>query len=123
MTPEGEIHKFTVDVLKAAARPDVIWAHVPNEGKRRGKTGAILKAKGMLPGFADFVFMMPSRLIGGPATVRLLELKGPDGEQSVAQLDFEARCEAIRAPYIVASTRDEVMHALHEFNVLRGRVN
>lgn len=36
-----------------------LLAHIPNEGKRSPKTGALLKRSGMKPGFPDMILPVP----------------------------------------------------------------
>jgi len=78
---EYAIHKQIVRVLKVAARPNVIWFHVPNGEARSVQTLMKLRAMGVKPGIADLVFITP---IG----VGFLELKSKKGRMEPSQLAF-----------------------------------
>src|SRR5262249_2605119 len=72
-SPETPIHRAVVDHLHLRAKPDVLWLHCPNGERRDPITGARLKR------------------IWHRGTSFALELKGPGGRLSEAQLEFLAR--------------------------------
>lgn len=59
----------------------VLWAHVPNEGKRSKVTGGRLKAKGMKAGVPDILIFTtpPDQTIDGARVGVAIELKRPGG--------------------------------------------
>ena len=71
--------------------------HIPNEGKRSKKTGANLKAMGLIPGVSDICLPVPRGKYHG----LYIELKAEDGVPSVRQLEFlsnmreEGYCTAV----------------------------
>jgi len=114
---EFELHKFVVQLLRLTARPGVIHYAVPNGEHRSPRTGARLKAQGVLPGVADLVIISE----GGQAYH--LELKRADGRLSPDQRAFEATCAALGAPYAVARTPDEARAILAGWGVLRAETH
>jgi len=80
--PEYAMYRQIVDTLRYA-RPGVVWWHTPNEGKRNRATGGILKAMGMKPGVADFLFVIPP-----DGKLAALEIKAPGNKPTAAQAAF-----------------------------------
>lgn len=86
------------------------WCHIPNEGKRSPRAGALLKRKGLKPGWSDNIIIKP----GGSSF--LIELKTDDGRESRSQLEHKERCRELRIRRYLCRTIDEVIAALeHEF--------
>lgn len=76
-----------LDQVKFNGRP-LKWCHVPNEGKRSGKTAAILRMMGLKPGVSDnLIFDSPPAypLMKG-AALELKKLKG--GKVSDEQIEW-----------------------------------
>ena len=62
---------------------DIIWAHIPNEGKRSLRTGAALKRQGLKPGAPDI--MVFSTAPDFPAFRGVaIELKRVNGDKPTA---------------------------------------
>ena len=110
---EDRLHKTIVKNAPAWLNEGVIMFHVPNGEKREPRTGARLKAMGVLPGVADLVF------ISGNGRAHFMELKGPKGNQTDVQKEFEARCEAIAAPYVVIRSVEEALLWLRVWGLLK----
>lgn len=113
---EQQTHNAIVDFLRIEAHRKLIWYHVPNQGKRPPLAGAKLKRLGMLPGVADFAFVLPD---GRGA---FIEVKTDDGKQSLEQLAFQSRCYEAGVPYAVARSLDEARSVLGKWGALRGPV-
>jgi hypothetical protein len=109
---EFKLQKFVVQCLEQFSRPDVIFYHCPNGEKRSPRTGARLKAMGVLPGVADVCLVLP----GGASA--FLELKRPGGRTSEEQRAFRSRCEASGAGYAVAQTPEEAVAVLKNWGAL-----
>lgn len=112
-TPEQPIHEGVVQLLKFAAAPGVVWYHPPNGEARNPRTGARLKAMGVVPGVADIALVLP----GGLAA--FLEIKASDGRQSEHQRAFEGRVRGAGARYAVAKSIDEARAILRDWGALR----
>lgn len=66
--------------------PEIKWLHaIPNGGKRNPKEAARLKAEGVKPGVMD-LFLPVAR---GGYFGMYIEMKGPDGQLSVDQAQFQ----------------------------------
>lgn len=74
--------------------------HVPNEGKRGKIGGAIMKAKGLIPGVSDFVLMHKGMFYA-------LECKTENGKQSPNQKKWQHVCEKNGTPYHIFTSLDE----------------
>lgn len=113
---EMQIHLAIADLLRVSAYPRTIWFHPANEGARSAVAGAKLKRLGMLPGVADFAFVLPD---GRGA---FIEVKTDDGKQSLEQLAFQSRCYEAGVPYAVARSLDEAKSVLGKWGALRNSV-
>ena len=111
--PEDGLQKFTVELLRFNAAPGVIWFHCPNGAPTSARTGARMKAMGLLAGVADMVIIRPGGL------VYFLELKSPKGRLSPAQKAFEDACWVNGIPYAIASNPERVEAVLRGWDVLR----
>ena len=87
-----------------------VWCHLANEGKRSAFNGAVMKAMGMIPGAADFVFT-------GPWGHGWIELK-VKGRQEVTQQGFQKWCEMDGSRYAVCRSVDEVLATLRAWKAI-----
>jgi hypothetical protein len=90
--PEQELQKQIARVLDTVLKPEVVWFHVPNGGKRSAVEGAIFKAMGVKPGIPDIIitWLGPD----GPL-VLAIELKAGKGKPSdnqVIMMDRLSQC-------------------------------
>lgn len=74
--------------------------HVPNEGKRSGIGGQILKAIGLRPGFPDLVILLPGRAV-------LIEMKTSTGVVRTSQKRVHAALLRVGYPVHVARSLEE----------------
>jgi hypothetical protein len=109
---EFSLQKFVVQCLAQFKRPAVIFYHCPNGEQRSPRTGARLKAMGVLPGVADICLVLP----GGASA--FLELKRPGGRTSAEQRAFRDSCEASGAGYAIAQTPEEAIDVLMQWGAL-----
>jgi hypothetical protein len=112
-----------LDAIRVHGKP-LLWNHCPNEGKRRGKTGNILKAKGMKEGVPDVQIYTPplcssmfvppdciatcDRRRRWPASGLAIELKVGKGETSGEQDEWIAGLRECGWRVEVCRTLDEV---------------
>ena len=102
---ERQIQRAVAEVLDLAG---VLWTHVPNEGRRDGKTGKLMKAAGMKAGVPDvLIFDRPPKFPQCPGIA--IELKRRGGRSSDAQKQWLTNLHA-RGWIVVTS--DSVDHAL-----------
>ena len=111
---ELTLQKFAVALLRSSAAPGVIYFHCPNGAPTSARTGARMKAMGLLAGVADLVIVRPGGL------VYFLELKTAKGSLSIAQRAFRDACEANGVPYAVAYSPERVEAVLRGWDVLRS---
>lgn len=111
---EMDLHIFTANLLRLSSADGVLYFHVPNGEYRSKRTGARLKAMGVLRGVADFAIVLPP--FGQAA---YLELKSTIGRQSPEQKAFEAACKASGAFYALASTPEMVADVLSDWGVIK----
>lgn len=110
---ERQIHFAVVQMVRRAARPDVIWFH-PSNGEHRSKaTGGILKLMGVVPGIPDLCFVLE----GG--RTHFLELKRPGGGLSAVQRLVRIKAINLGTPYAVAHDLDEAEQILRAWGVLK----
>lgn len=114
---EDDLQIYTADLFRSFGRPGVVGFHVPNQNMAAVQYRVKLKKFGVLPGVADWVFILP----GGLA--RFLELKDDEGRQSSAQGLFEAGVTALGAPYAIARTVDEIDGVLSAWDVISKPVS
>lgn len=100
-------------ILKA---PDAIAFAIPNGEYRSKRTGARLKAQGVVAGVPDMAFVLQ----GG--TIAFMEFKAAKGRLSPAQKAFIAKCEALAVPVAVVSDIDQALAVLARWGVLHGRL-
>ena len=98
--PEEALQRRVVQFLRLA-KPDCVWFHVPNGGRRSATEAAIFKAMGVRAGVSDLIFLWT----GGCGVI---ELKADEGRLTPHQCAFLAECRALRIPFFVARSVEEV---------------
>lgn len=89
--------------------------HVPNEemrgqtSKQRARRGAMMKAAGYRAGVADLV------IVGAAGLCLHIEVKRPGNKPTQAQRDFAADLERLGAPYVIATSVDELRSLVREW--------
>jgi hypothetical protein len=112
-SPESQIQRAVCDHLRLRAKPDVLWLHVPNGGRRDVRTGAMLKREGVLAGASDLLLWHDGNSFA-------LELKSPGGRLSDAQLEFLARFNDAGGHSACAEGTDRALACLEAWGLLRG---
>lgn len=113
--PEQDLHIAVKQWLDAALLPEVLAIHVPNGESRDARTGAKLKAMGVMPGVADWLLCWSEGAIG--VFVGWLELKSPIGRLTREQKAFRDRVQAIGHTYAVARSLAEVEGVISAWEV------
>lgn len=101
------------DILREfGTRPDIrLWRMNAGVSKYRDRTGKIRQVQFGVPGQADLTGILPDGR-------RLeIEVKGPTGEQSKAQIDYQRIIERFNGVYILARSCDDVDRALRTAGV------
>ena len=109
---EGQIHRAVVAQLHARAKPDALWFHVPNGGRRNPIEGAQFKRMGVLAGVADLIILHRGHAYG-------LELKSETGRPSVAQMEFMSRLTQAGGFGCITQGLDRAISVLERWGVLQ----
>jgi hypothetical protein len=99
---EISLHMSAAAFLRRAWPEELPWTHFPAGELRDKATGGKLKAMGLAPGWADFLFVMPN------AQLAMLELKVPGGVLSDAQIEVKQKCQRLGCAYAVARSMEEL---------------
>jgi hypothetical protein len=113
---EDQIHKALCAHLADRPAPNMVWLHVPNEGKRSYKAAARLKKMGMRKGAADFIFIHGGRTFA-------LELKAPKKNPTIEQMQFISDVNAAGGFACMAQGLDAAVRVLETWGLLRRAVN
>jgi len=87
-----------------------IWFHVPNGGARTAAEGRIFKSMGVRAGVPDLIFLWDGR-------AACIELKAGRGRLSESQQRFRDDCDAHGIPWRLATSIDDVQHALADWGI------
>jgi hypothetical protein len=107
---EARIQAAIVEWIRLVA-PDLIAFHVPNGGYRTKAEAARMKWIGVLAGVPDLV------LLGRDGKIWLIEVKAEGGALSADQRAIRDRCVALRIPYVVAKSIDDVRQAFEIWGI------
>jgi hypothetical protein len=113
---EDAIQEAIVQLLRLAADRRTIYFAIPNGIPASPRIGARFVKHGLLAGAPDLLIITPD------GRTNFLEVKAPDGRQSDAQKDFQARCAIVRVNYRVVRSLGEAEEVLREWNALRGTI-
>jgi hypothetical protein len=117
-SPEFRLSLAVADFLRLTVPAEIPWTHIGHGEIRDKRTAAKLKAMGLKPGWADYVFILP----GGRAA--FVELKAPGNYQTPDQRAFEQSVVAAGALYLVCRSVPEVEGALRAWGcVLKGSLS
>lgn len=122
---ESQVQIALIAQLKLRCRKGVVYFHVPNGEERTDRTGAKLKAMGVLRGVSDLLFFWcdPDDELQPPATHRLkvlfLELKRRGKEASIEQWAFAEAIRETGAYYDTADTIDGAIEILKRYGLLK----
>lgn len=109
---EESIHRAVVQYLDRAAKPDVVWTHIPAGEARAAGLGGKLKGLGTKAGWPDLIFLRDGRFYG-------LELKTERGRVSPAQHAVQTRLMMAGGEVEVAYGLDEAIEQLKAWGITR----
>jgi hypothetical protein len=98
--------------IKLLKPKNVIAYSVPNGEHRSKRTGAKLKAMGVVPGISDMAFVLSD------GRAAFIELKAIGGRLSPAQKAFQEQCAAMEVEHAVVSDLDTGLRILRAWGVL-----
>ena len=107
---EAPIQIAIVDYIRLVA-PQLIVLHIPNEGMRSAWGHAHMVRMGLTPGAHDLL------LLEEPGLAYLLEVKAPDEQLSMAQIEFHVECRARKIPQAVVRSVNDARDALARFGI------
>jgi hypothetical protein len=107
---EARIQAAIVEWIRLVA-PSLIAFHVPNGGYRTKAEAARMKWIGVLAGIPDIV------VLGLDGRCWLIEVKAPGGSLSPDQCVIRDRCVAMRVPFVVAKSIDDVRQAFRLWEI------
>lgn len=110
--PEEGLQKAIWQHIVLLGNPKAIAYAVPNGEYRSKRTGARLKAQGVVAGVPDLAFVLPD------GRAAFVELKRPGGTLSPAQKAFHAKCAAMDVPCAVIADIDTAVATLRGWGVL-----
>lgn len=108
---EGKLHKDFAGIIKQHEGYNnfncIAWSYNASGEKRTAITGALLKAKGLATGWADYTFY---KATNGICEVIFLEFKADKGKQADSQKEFEQKIKDSGCPnihyYVVYSVQE-----------------
>lgn len=117
--PETGLQIATRSLFDTILDPDeVLYLHIPNGERRDARTGALLKAMGVVPGAGDWLLSWRWPRSTHTA-IGWIELKANAGTQTPAQKSFQARAVGVCHRYAVCRSLDEVLGVLEAWDVPR----
>lgn len=111
-SPEADLQKAIWQHILIRGNHNAIAYAVPNGESRSKRTGAKLKAQGVVAGVFDLMFILPD----GRAAA--MELKALGGRLSPEQKAFAARLAAIGVEHCVCFDIDTAISVLEAWQVL-----
>lgn len=115
--PEQEIHKAVVSHLKMRGVPGLVFFHVPNGVRGRGRKaaiqGAIAKGMGVRAGVSDLILLHKGHAYA-------LELKAEGGRATEAQMEFVDDFYRAGGNPCIADGLDKALKTLETWGLLRG---
>lgn len=99
--------------IKLKKPANVIAYAVPNGEHRSKRTGARLKAQGVVAGVCDLAFVMSD------GRAAFMEIKSLKGRLSPAQKAFQDQCAAMEVEHAVVSDLDTGLRILFAWGVLK----
>lgn len=110
---EHKIQVQLLDYLVYAARPEIYYFAIPNQGNRHIRNATKMKAEGVRSGVADLCFMLPAGQVGW------IEMKKPGGSMSPTQKTFRDRCALLGHRWALAKSVDEALEHLTKWDALK----
>ena len=108
---EDALQIAIVGFLEQFAYDDVIWYHVPNQGRRSIGYAMKMRRMGLRPGIADLCFVCPD---GRPA---FMELKHGAGAVRPDQMTFARKCVRLGIRHEFVRSIDQAMTVLRDWGI------
>lgn len=103
MKAEAELQKNIIDYIHQNY-PQLLVFSVPNESTYRRRN--YFHSLGMLSGVSDLILIFLN-------TVLFIECKAPKGRQSIEQINFQKRVEALGFKYFIVRELDEIKNIIN----------
>ena len=116
---EQKWHAELVRDLRRIMRKDWRWTHFPAGGARDKKSGGVMQALGLMPGWPDLLFLAPASIDRPYAMLHGLELKKLGRTMTEEQEDLAAWFLANRLPFACVDTIDAARLTLCGWGALR----
>lgn len=124
---EGLIHKKFANIIRDYEAYNKLnclyWSYNASGEKRTPMTGALLKAKGLNKGMADYVFFQrkkKSDVVKFYLNVIFIEFKAGKNKQSDSQKDFENKfIDLFNCKYYTCYSVDEAINILEKEDVIK----
>ena len=110
---EHKLQVSLMDYLAYAAKPEIFYFAIPNQGNRHINNAAKMKAEGVRSGVADICFMLPQGRVGW------LEMKTSKGALSETQKAFRDRALTLSHHWAMARSVDEAIEHLTAWGVMK----
>jgi hypothetical protein len=107
---EARTQAAIVEWIRLVA-PELIVFHVPNGGLRSKAEAARMRWVGVLAGVPDLV------VLGRDGRCWLVEVKAPGGTLSADQRAIRDWCTALRVPFVIAKSIDDVRLAFQIWEI------
>lgn len=108
------LHMQIAALLRAHARPEWQWCHVPNGEHRDIRTAAKLKRMGVKKGWPDFTLVSPA------GAAYFLELKRQSGRLSEDQEFFSTWCAVHGVAFSAADSYEAAIAALKHWGAINA---
>lgn len=112
---EEDLHKAIWQHIKISGAKNIIAYHPANGGSRSKRTGAKLKAMGVVKGVPDLAFVLAD------CRAAFMEIKIPGGRLEPEQKAFQKRCADMGVEYVVVYSIDSALSVLRAWKVIVSR--
>lgn len=125
---EGLIHKQFASIIRGYEAYNKLnclyWSYNASGEKRTPMTGALLKAKGLNKGMADYVFFqkksLPDTVPKFYLNVIFIEFKAGKNKQSDSQKNFESKfIDLFNCKYYTCYSVNEAINVLEKENIIK----
>lgn len=111
---EHKIQVALFDYLALTARPEIIYAAIPNGGYRHIRVAASLKSEGVRRGTPDIFFCLPE------GKIAWLEMKAAKGRLTPEQEAFRDGVKRLGHEWAMARSVDEAIPHLTRWGVMKS---
>lgn len=119
---EQQWHADLVKELRRVVRPQWRWTHFPAGGSRDKRSGGVMQALGLMPGWPDLLFLAPATIDRPYAMLHGLELKRLGRTMSEEQQALAAWFLANHLPFACVDRIDDALATLSCWGALRIKI-